>query len=186
MCKKFRYLIVLKRFIFIWILLVGVLEMRAQYDPSFSHYFDMEPSFNPAAVGKQSKLNVAAAYALDMAGFEHNPRTFQVAADMPFFLLNHRHGVGLSLQNDQIGLFTHQRLALQYALQNKLLGGTLSVGVQGGMLSEKFDGSKVDLGESGDPAFSTSDVNGSGMYLSLGLYYHHKAWYVGLSAQHLT
>lgn len=112
MCKKFRYLIVLKRFIIIWILLVGVLEMRAQYDPSFSHYFDMEPSFNPAAVGKQSKLNVTAAYALDMAGFEHNPRTFQVAADMPFFLLNHRHGVGLSLQNDQIGLFTHQRLAL--------------------------------------------------------------------------
>lgn len=78
--------------------------MRAQYDPSFSHYFDMEPSFNPAAVGKQSKLNVAAAYALDMAGFEHTPRTFQVAADMPFFLLNHRHGVGLSLLNDQIGL----------------------------------------------------------------------------------
>ena len=36
----------------------GVLEMRAQYDPSFSHYFDMEPSFNPAAVGKQSKLKV--------------------------------------------------------------------------------------------------------------------------------
>ncbi len=168
MCKKFRYLIVLKRFIIIWILLVGVLEVRAQYDPSYSHYFDMEPSFNPAAVGKQSKLNVTAAYALDMAGFEHNPRTFQVAADMPFFLFNHRHGVGLSLQNDQIGLFTHQRLALQYALQNKFLGGTLSVGVQGGMLSEKFDGSKVDLGESGDPAFSTSDVNGSGMDLSLG------------------
>ena len=186
MCKKFRYLIVLKRFIIIWILLVGVLEMRAQYDPSFSHYFDMEPSFNPAAVGKQSKLNVAAAYALDMAGFEHNPRTFQVAADMPFFLFNHRHGVGLSLQNDQIGLFTHQRLALQYALQNKLLGGTLSVGVQGGMLSEKFDGSKVDLGESNDPAFSTSKVDGSGLDLGFGLYYSHGPWYVGLSGLHLN
>ncbi len=81
---------------------------------------------------------------------------------MPFFLFNHIHGGGLSLHNYQIGLFTHQRLALQYALQNKL---------QGGMLSEKFDGSKVDLGESSDPAFSTSDVNGSGMDLSLGLYY---------------
>ena len=45
------------------------LEMciRDRYDPSFSHYFDLEPSFNPAAVGKQSKLNVTAAYALDMA-----------------------------------------------------------------------------------------------------------------------
>ena len=35
---------------------------HAQYDVSFAHYFDMEPSFNAAAVGKQSKLNVSAAY----------------------------------------------------------------------------------------------------------------------------
>ena len=48
---------------------------RAQYDASFSHYWDLEPYFNPAAVGKQSKLNVAGAYAIDMAGFERNPRT---------------------------------------------------------------------------------------------------------------
>ena len=118
--------------------------IRAQYDPSFSHYFDMEPTFNPAAVGKQSKLNVSAAYALDMAGFEHNPRTMHVAADMPFYALKNYHGVGLSLMNDQIGLFTHQRLALQYALKRPLFHGTLSIGLQGAMISEKFDGSKVD------------------------------------------
>ena len=32
--------------------------MRAQYDVAFSHYFDMEPSFNPASVGKYDKLNI--------------------------------------------------------------------------------------------------------------------------------
>ena len=146
----------------------------------------MEPQFNPAAVGKQAKLNVAAAYALDMAGFEHNPRTMYVAADMPFYLLKAYHGVGINLMNDQIGLFTHQRLSLQYSAKVRLLGGTLGIGVQGGMISEKFDGSKVDVGESGDPALATSDVNGSGMDLGFGLYYMHGAWYVGLSAQHLT
>lgn len=160
--------------------------IRAQYDPSYSHYFDMEPTFNPAAVGKQSKLNVSAAYALDMAGFEHNPRTMHVAADMPFYALKNYHGVGLSLMNDQIGLFTHQRLALQYALKRPLFHGALSIGLQGAMISEKFDGSKVDAGESGDPALPTSDVNGSGFDLGLGLYYMHGPWYVGVSAQHLT
>ena len=55
----------------------------------------MESSFNPAAVGKQAKLNVTAAYALDMAGFEHNPRTMYLAADMPFQLFNHQQGVGV-------------------------------------------------------------------------------------------
>lgn len=80
----FRYLIVLKRLIILYVLLLGVLSVNAQYDPSFSHYFDMEPSFNPASVGKQAKLNVTGAYAIDLAGYEHNPRTMYVSADMPF------------------------------------------------------------------------------------------------------
>lgn len=79
----------------------------------------MEPSYNPAAVGKQAKLNVTAAYALDMAGFEHNPRTMYLAADLPFYALKNYHGVGATMMNDQIGLFTHQRLSLQYAYKRR-------------------------------------------------------------------
>ena len=37
-------------------------ESQAQYDVSFSHYFDMEPSFNPAAVGKSPKLKIGRAH----------------------------------------------------------------------------------------------------------------------------
>lgn len=159
---------------------------KAQYDASFSHYWDMEPYFNPAAVGKQPKLNVVAAYALDMAGFENNPRTMYLGADMPFFLLGAYHGAGVSLINDQIGLFTHQRIALQYAYKHKLFGGNISVGTQFGFLNEQFDGSKVDLGESNDPAFATSDVKGNAMDLAAGIYYTHGRWYAGVSAQHLT
>lgn len=159
---------------------------KAQYDASFSHYWDMEPYFNPAAVGKQPKLNVVAAYALDMAGFENNPRTMYLGADMPFFLLGAYHGAGVSLINDQIGLFIHQRIALQYAYKHKLFGGNISVGAQFGFLNEQFDGSKVDLGESNDPAFATSDVKGNAMDLAAGIYYTHGRWYAGVSAQHLT
>ena len=68
-------------------MILGVTTCYAQYDPSFSHYFDMEPSFNPGSVGKQAKLNVDVVYALDMAGFEHNPRTMYAAADMPFYAI---------------------------------------------------------------------------------------------------
>lgn len=64
-----RYLIVFKRFFIVIIALTfGAVQLKAQYDPSFSHYFDMETSFNPGAAGKQPKLNVTAAYALDMVG----------------------------------------------------------------------------------------------------------------------
>lgn len=166
--------------------MLGVTSCYAQYDPSFSHYFDMEPSFNPAAVGKQAKINVNVAYALDMAGFEHNPRTMYAAADLPFYALKNYHGVGVQFMNDQIGLFTHQKLALQYAFKKRLFGGMMSAGLQAGFLSESFDGSKVDLGESNDPAFSTSKVDGNGVDLGFGLYYTHGAWYVGLSGTHLN
>ena len=159
---------------------------RAQYDVSFSHYWAMEPSFNPAAVGKEAKLNVVGAYAIQMAGFEHNPQTMYAAADMPFYALNTYHGVGVQLLNDNIGLFSHKRLGLQYAFKKTLFGGTLSAGVQASLLTENFDGSKLDLEDSGDPAFSSSSINGSGFDLSAGLYYMQRDWYMGISMLHFN
>ena len=62
----------------------------------------------------------------------------------------------------------------------------ISAGVQLGLLSEGFDGSKVDVEDSGDPALATSDVNGSAFDVGFGLYYSRGPWYVGVSAQHIT
>ena len=168
------------------LLLLTVNVVRAQYDPSYSHYFSMEPSFNPASVGKENVLNVVGAYALDFAGFEHNPNTFYVGADMPLYFLKSYHGVGLSMLNDKIGLFTHQRIAGQYAFRFKLFGGRLAAGIQAGLLMEKFDGSKLDVEDSNDPALPSSEVSGNSLDLGFGLYYTHKNWYVGASVQHIT
>lgn len=166
--------------------MLAVSRAGAQYDVSFSHYWDLEPYFNPGSVGKQQKLNVTAAYALSFAGFENNPRSMYIGADMLLYFLKSHHGVGVSMLNDQIGLFTHQRLAVQYAYKHRLFGGMLSAGVQLGFLSEGFDGSKLDVEDSGDPALSGSDVNGSAFDVGFGLYYSRGPWYVGLSAQHVT
>ena len=162
------------------------LRSHAQYDVAFSHYFDMEPSFNAASVGKESKLNVSAAYAMDFAGFKHNPRTMYVGADMPLYFLKSYHGVGLQFMNDKLGLFTHQRLALQYALRLKMFGGQLAAGVSAGLLSETFDGTQLDLEDTSDPAFSSSKTDGNSVDLGAALYYTHRNWYAGLSVQHLN
>ena len=167
-------------------MLLSVTKTSAQYDVSFSHFWDMEPYYNPAAAGKENKLNIAAAYTMSFTGFENNPKSMYIGADMPIYFLKKYHGVGVSLLNDQIGLFTHQRLALQYAYKQKLFGGTLSIGLQLGFISEKFDGSKVDVEDSSDPALTKSDVNGSAMDLAAGIYYTHGSWYVGVSAQHIN
>ena len=170
----------------IFILCLVSLTAKAQYDVSFAHYWTMEPSFNPAAVGKESKLNIAGAYAIQMAGFEHNPNTMYAAADMPFYALRSYHGVGIQFMNDAIGLFTHKRFGLQYAYQPKLWGGRLSMGLQVSMLSENFDGSKAEVIDPDDPAITSSSVNGSAFDIGLGLYYRRHNWYAGFSVLHVT
>ncbi len=166
--------------------LFTLFRAQAQQEPSFAHYWAMETSFNPAAAGKQPLINVTGAYAMTLTGFEHNPRTMFVGADMPLYLMNAYHGVGVQLMNDEIGLFSHQRLALQYAYKFKMLGGTMSVGLQLGMLSEKWKGSELDLENQNDPALTNSDASGVAIDISAGLYYMHRNWYAGLSMLHAT
>ena len=164
-----------------------VLGVKAQYDANFSHYFDMPTSFNPAAVGNQSKLNVTAAYAHNFAGFEHNPRTMYLSGDLPVRFLNSFHGVGGYFMNDQIGLFTHQSINAQYALQRKLFGGVLAIGLQAGMLTEQFDGTKLDPNEANDPALPTTKESGNAVDMGVGVFFNNKdQWYVGASAKHLN
>ena len=170
----------------LFVALAFSVDVRAQYDVLFSHYFDMETSFNPAAAGKQSNLNATAAYAMDLAGFEHNPQTAYIAADMPISFMGGMHGVGAQFMNDKLGLFNHMRLSLQYANRQKLFGGTLAIGVQAGLLSEKFDGSGLDLGDPSDPAFTSSQIDGNGLDIGVGAYYQRGRMYAGLSVQHVT
>ena len=169
----------------LWLVL-GFSEASAQYDATFSHYFDLEPTFNPAAVGKQPKLNITGAYAMSMAGFENNPRTMVLAADMPFVFAGMNHGAGMQLMNDQIGVFKHQRIALQYAYKLKLGSATLGLGLQGALLLENIDGTRLDPADANDHALPTSEETGNAVDLGVGLYYMARTWYVGLSAQHLN
>lgn len=181
-----RYWNVFKRIIVISRTLLAVIGAHAQYDPVFSHYWLMETSYNPAAAGKGNKLNAVGAYSMGFTGYEGSPKTFYVSADLPLYLLRQYHGVGASMLNDQIGAFTHQRLSAQYAFRKSLFGGMVSAGLQLGLVMEKFDGTKIDLEDSSDPAFSKSQLSGNALDMGFGLYYVHRQWYVGVSGQHLT
>ena len=176
----------LRRYAILSVVLSVALAVRAQYDPSFSHYWAMETSFNPAAAGKETKMNVTGAYNMTLTGFEHSPRTMYIGADLPFYFLGSYHGAGIQIMNDDIGLFSHKRITVQYAFKRRLLGGVLSIGVQGGLLNEKFDGGGVDTDQADDPAFTKSDITGNSFDFGGGIYYsHRRGWYVGASVQHV-
>lgn len=166
-------------------LLIASLGAQAQYDPSFSHYWAMETAYNPAAAGKQNKMNVVIDYNMSLAGFEHNPKTMYMSVDLPLPFLGTNHGVGAQMVNDDIGVFSHKKFSVMFAPKTKLLGGVLSIGIQPAMLSESLKGSELDFIDSGDEALPTSNIDGTAFDLSAGLFYQQKSWYVGASVQHL-
>ncbi len=170
------------------ILCIGLLlaaYCRGQYDPQLSHYFDMETSFNPAAVGKESKVDIHVAYNMALVGYENNPNTIYAGVDAPFYFIKMYHGAGLEFMNDNIGVFSHLRMNVKYAGKFRLFGGQMSIGAEVGILMETLKGDKVDLEDSGDPAFSSSNQTGNHLDLAAGLYYNHKYFYVGASVSHL-
>ncbi len=158
--------------------------MRAQYDAAFNHYWALQSFYNPAASGLKQQLDVQAGYAMQMLGYEHAPATMIITADLPLWMIGPAHGVGAGFVNDEIGLFSHKKFFIQYAYHQKLWGGRLSIGARAAMLSETFDGSGLDLEESSDPAFPTSEADGTAFDLDAGLRYDGKRWYAGFSVFH--
>ena len=160
---------------------------RAQWDVQFSDYTALKSYYNPAVSGTDGLLNVSGAYSMQMVGYDDAPATMYVSADMPIYFLSPRHGAGLSLLNDKIGIFSTTKMALQYAYNIKVgRRGRLAIGFQGGLISEKIDPHGLELEDNSDPAFPTTEQDGNTVDLGTGLYYYHpKAW-LGVSAQHLT
>ena len=156
----------------------------AQYDPAFNHYWALQSFYNPAASGLDGRLNVQGAYAMQMMGYEHAPATMVLTADLPLWLIGPDHGVGAGFINDRIGLFEHKKFFAHYAYHQRLWGGRFSVGVRAGMLAESFDGTRLDLIDSGDPAFPTSEANGTAFDLDAGFRFDAKTWYAGFSVLH--
>lgn len=181
----------LKRIVYynIGVLVVAMtasLNAYAQQEPAFVHYWQMEPQFNPAAVGRTPQLSITAAFQSHASGYDDAGSTMYAGADAAFQIGKTRHGVGALFQNDNIGLFSHKKFSVQYAYHFRLWGGTLSIGAEADMLNESLNGSKADLGDANDPAFPTTDLSGSKFDASVGLYYAHRRWYAGLAMQHLT
>ncbi len=158
----------------------------AQYEATYSHYFAMQSGLNAGAVGSDDALNIVADYNFGLASFEGNPKTVFASVDAPFYFLKAKQGAGVEFMNDAIGVFSHQRIELKYAAKVKLFGGTLSLGAEVGLLTEAYDADEVDLEDSSDPAFASSDQTGNGLDLGAGIYYTRKSLWLGFSCQHIN
>lgn len=176
-------------FIIFWI--TCIIGLKAQYDSQLSQYFMAMGYYNPAYAGVSGELNMLALSRLQWIGIEGAPKSFFINADMPLKFGKTDHGVGLVVFTEGIGMFQNTHVSGQYAYKQKLFGGTLSIGIQLGLVNQSFNGEKVfyptsQFHQQQDEAIPSTQVSGMGMDMNAGLYYTHKKFYVGFGVTHLN
>ena len=168
------------------LLLCLSVEAMAQNDVQFSDYTRLKSYYNPAVSGIDGKLSIAGAYSMQFVGYDNAPATMYLGADLPVFFLGPRHGAGVSLLSDKFGIFTTQKIGLQYAYNMKIgKKARLAIGVQGAILTEKIDPSGLKVKDQNDPALPSSEANGQHVDFAAGIYFLHPKYWVGASSHHL-
>ncbi len=164
----------------------------AQNDALLTHYFEVPAYYNPAATGLADLVKVHGGSRLQWVGIENAPKTFLALADSPFKIGNRRFGAGIAVNQESVGLYRNLSAALQLSYKMKLFGGTLSIGIQPGIISDTFKGSEVfipdddDYHEETDPAIPRTDVSGTAFDLGAGIWYTRRSFWTGLSVTHLN
>ena len=172
------------------IIMMGFQTLKAQFDTQLSNYWAAISYFNPAYAGQTGNLEATLIGRMQWLGIENAPRTTILTAQMPFQFLGKVHGVGASMYNDRIGLFSVTEYSAQYAWKKKMFKGTFSAGIQAGYINQSFDGTKVDIPEDDyhsqtDEAIPNTLVSGSSIDASLGVFFSKEKWFAGLSVNHL-
>ncbi|MCQ2064782.1 MAG: PorP/SprF family type IX secretion system membrane protein [Bacteroidaceae bacterium] len=168
------------------VLVFLAISAKAQYDVHFAHFSEVENFYNPAAMNRDGGLNVVGSVSAQMVGYTHAPVSVYFGANTALPFDRMRHSLGAGLFNETIGLFTNRRILLDYAYKIGMGKGWMNIGVQGGVMNQEFNGTKVKAETSGDPAFPTSEEKGSTGDIGAGLLYVRNGWYAGISAQHLN
>lgn len=182
------------RLLAVVILSLAAVAMRAQTDAQFTQYWAVPAYYNAGAVGNIDFIHITAGSRLQWLGIKHAPMTFGAMADMPFKFLGRRWGTGIVLQAESMGLYRNVTAEAQLAWKKNMLHGTLSVGLQAGIINETFKGSPPhvvtidgdDAHSSADDAIPQSDVGGTAFDSSVGVMFTHKRFWVGASVTHLT
>lgn len=168
--------------------LVANAALKAQVDNQYTQYYSVPGYYNPSAIGNADYIHVTVGSRAQWVGIKHAPLSFVGLADMPFKLLGKRFATGVSVNQTSMGLYSGLNASAQLAYKQKLFGGTLSGGIQVGLVNEKFKGTEIIEvgGDETDDAIPKTDVSGNAFDLGAGLFYQHKHWWAGVSVTHLT
>lgn len=171
-------------------LILASTAVQAQWDSNISQYWGMKNFYNPSFIGEKNVIEASLLHRRQWVGVKHAPVTSLVSLNMPLNFLGKRHGVGVIVNNDKIGLFSNTSFIGQYTYKFVFKGNkTLNIGLQGGMFNVDFDASKIVVVDDGAGSGETSILpSGGGDKVvdgGLGVSWITPKYYVGFSVNHL-
>jgi type IX secretion system PorP/SprF family membrane protein len=176
-----------KQFFFILVLLMVSAISKAQEDPQFSQTMFTQLLINPGYAGSEDKICAYAINRTQWAGFEGAPSVTAFNVDAA---IKNRFGLGLSLENDELGFDKNFKINISIAYKQTVGKGKLGIGLKWGVANSAIDaewsapdGTKGEL----DPAIPDGKSEAmSFLDFGFGLYYKTQDLYLGISSTHLN
>ena len=155
----------------------------AQQDPQFTQNMFNKLSVNPGSAGHNGGICGTLLSRQQWVGFEGNPQTHLFSADARF----NRHGVGVTVFQDQLGIEKSLIAKLAYAYHLSIGPGELGVGLEAGFLSKSFKDEFQAIDDPvNDPSIPNGATSANNIDFGAGLYYSiPNKLYVGLSVLHI-
>lgn len=165
------------------ILFLGLLcpfFVQAQQLPQFSHYSFNGQFISPGYAGVRGQTELNVLYRYQWLGYDGtfdaggSPRTALFTISAPVTAL--KGGIGLVVMKDEIGAVDVFNAQLSYSYHLSLAGGTLGIGVQGGLTNMSKGGYRANQEDDTRIPFNSSDRK---FDMGAGLWYQHDRWYAG-------
>lgn len=166
----------------------GISNVYAQWDAQVSQYWRVKTYFNPSFVAAHDTIQASILHRQQWVGIENAPKSFIVTGDMPIKFLDRKHGVGIMVMTESIGLFKNIVVVGQYAYKKKWKNNIINLGIQLGAANMSFDAGKISIPQDQKedldiPTTSSSSTKFDG---GIGLSWINPKFYFGVSVTHLT
>lgn len=162
-----------------------------QQDPQLTQYMFNNFYYNPAFAGTDGVMKMTLLHRSQWLGYAPTfddggaPTTQLVSFHMPLSIL--KGGVGGYFVNDNLGPVTNLEMQASYAYYIPVRGGRVSVGIRGGMVSQKVDFEKFRAIDPNDPLLQR---NGTETQFrpdfAFGAMLRKENFYVGAGMNHLS
>jgi type IX secretion system PorP/SprF family membrane protein len=152
----------------------------AQQDPLYNLYSFNQGMINPAYTGLYNNLSLNLISRLQWIGIDGSPRTNMFSATSS---LTDKLGAGLMVISDQLGINKNQEVQLSGSF--KLFeddGKVLSMGLQGGFISYKYDYSKLNLEYVDDTDLDMTRSQFTKPNFGAGIWYMTDRYFAGFSS----